>query len=216
MLTQPAVSKQLALLEREVGLQLVERGPRGVRLTDAGPALASHAEDIVARLEVAERDLRQRRVLGSGHVRLGAFPTAFAHLVPATLAALASRHPLLRVEPVEIETDQAERLVGEAHVDLAVLYTHALMPRGEATAGLRRIVLLEDPMLVALPAGTASPIGTTSASRSSRTRVGSRGAAVRRHNSPNARACWPALRRASSQGHRVRSRSRASSPLGSV
>jgi molybdate transport repressor ModE-like protein len=55
--TQSAVSQQVAALEREAGTTLLERGPRGVRLTDAGRALVSHADAIIARLEDAEEEL---------------------------------------------------------------------------------------------------------------------------------------------------------------
>ena len=55
--TQSAISQQIAALEREAGTTLVERSPRGVRLTDAGEALVRHTDAILARLADAEAEL---------------------------------------------------------------------------------------------------------------------------------------------------------------
>jgi len=76
--TQSAVSQQIAALERESGTTLVDRGPRGIRLTDAGRALVQHAEDILCRLGAAEAELEAIAGLRGGRVRLSAFPTAGA------------------------------------------------------------------------------------------------------------------------------------------
>src|SRR6185437_6753434 len=80
--TQPAVSRQVALLERQAGLPLVVRTRRGVHLTRAGRVVVEHAEDIQARLRRLDDELG---ALGSGtrvSVALGGFPTAFVGLVP--------------------------------------------------------------------------------------------------------------------------------------
>src|ERR1700712_3782871 len=73
--TQSAVSQQIAALEREAGSRLVERSARGVTLTDAGRALVSHADAILARLADAEAELQDIAGLRSGRVRLGSFPS---------------------------------------------------------------------------------------------------------------------------------------------
>src|SRR3954451_1091804 len=83
--TQSAVSQQIAALEREAGTTLVERGARGVHLTQAGRALVVHADAILARLAAAERELESIAGLHGGHLRLLAFPSAAAIL--ARLAA---------------------------------------------------------------------------------------------------------------------------------
>src|SRR6201981_1077981 len=80
--TQSAVSQQIAALEREAGTVLVERNARGVRLTDAGTALVAHADAILARLADAEAELEAISGLRAGRVRLGAFPSAGATLMP--------------------------------------------------------------------------------------------------------------------------------------
>src|SRR3954471_2051535 len=72
--TQSAVSQQIAALEREAGTRLVERHARGVRLTDAGPALVEHADAILARLADAEAELEAIAGLRGGRLRLVAVP----------------------------------------------------------------------------------------------------------------------------------------------
>src|SRR5919204_2093229 len=76
--TQPAVSRQIATLEREAGAQLVERLPRGIRLTEAGRVLLGHAEAILDRMTAARRQLEAVTCLEAGRLRIGAFPTANA------------------------------------------------------------------------------------------------------------------------------------------
>ena len=68
--TQPAISQQIATLEREVGIRLLERGTRPARLTDAGRALVAHAEAVLARLDDAEQELDEIKGLRAGRLRL--------------------------------------------------------------------------------------------------------------------------------------------------
>ncbi|SFO70178.1 ModE molybdate transport repressor domain-containing protein [Saccharopolyspora antimicrobica] len=91
--TQPAVSQHLRQLERQAGTALVLRHPRGVRLTEAGQVLARHAEALSARLRAAEEDLAELVELRAGTLRLAAFPSASATLVPAAVTALRAEHP---------------------------------------------------------------------------------------------------------------------------
>src|SRR3954454_18279708 len=85
--TQSAISQQIAALEREAGTQLVERSSRGVRLTEAGEALVCHADAILARLQAAERELEAIAGLRGGRIRMVAFPSAGASLMPMAVAA---------------------------------------------------------------------------------------------------------------------------------
>ena len=84
--TQPAVSQQIAALERRAGTTLVDRGSRGVRLTDAGRALVAHAEVVLARLAAAEAELEALAGVRGGRVRVSAFPTAAASILPLALS----------------------------------------------------------------------------------------------------------------------------------
>src|ERR687888_2299700 len=104
--TQSAVSQHVAALERETGTRLVERGPRGVRLTDAGQALVSHADAIIARIEDAEEELAAIAGLRSGRLRLASFQSAGATLVPRAVAAFRERHPLVELGMIEAEPEE--------------------------------------------------------------------------------------------------------------
>src|SRR5918911_4369499 len=92
-LTQPAVSRQVSLLERQVGTQLVWRTRQGVHPTEAGRLLAEHADAIVARLALAEGQLAELAGMRHGRVRLGSFFTALVYLSAEAGAVLGERHP---------------------------------------------------------------------------------------------------------------------------
>src|ERR687898_3102906 len=96
--TQPAVSQQIAALERQAGAKLVDRAPRGIRLTDAGRALVRHAEAILARLAEAEAELEAITDVRGGRVRLASFPTGGATLIPPATAMFRERHPGVEVK----------------------------------------------------------------------------------------------------------------------
>src|ERR687886_1841272 len=101
--TQSAVSQQVAALERETGSVLIERNPRGIRLTDAGEALVRHADKILARLAEAEAELEAIAGPRGGRLRLASFPTAGATLVPRAIAEFANRHPAVQLSLAEGE-----------------------------------------------------------------------------------------------------------------
>src|SRR5918999_5980659 len=91
--TQSAVSQQIAALEREAGAVLVERSARGVRLTQAGEAVVRHADQILARLSEAEAELEAIAGLRGGRLRLAAFESAAATLMPLAIAEFRAEHP---------------------------------------------------------------------------------------------------------------------------
>jgi len=130
-LSQPSVSTQVGALEREIGARLLERGPGGLRLTREGEILLAHADAIAERFQLADAQIaaaaHDRRV----RLRIGAFPTALAGLVPAALARLRVR-------------------TGELHLALGFEDTarpHDLPP------DLERRDLLRERFMVALPPG---------------------------------------------------------------
>ena len=100
--SQPAVSHQIAKLEQETGARLVERVPRGVRLTDAGELLVRHADVVLSRLALAESELEELLAVRRGHLRLGAFPSAFVHFVPRSLVGFRARHPNVEVTLLDV------------------------------------------------------------------------------------------------------------------
>src|SRR3954468_9527524 len=85
-LTQPAVSQQVAALERQAGVRLLERGPGGLTLTPAGERLLPHADVVADRLELAAGQLGELTAHAARELRIGAFPSALATRVPRALA----------------------------------------------------------------------------------------------------------------------------------
>src|SRR3954465_7736234 len=149
--TQSAVSQQIAALEREAGTRLVERNARGVRLTDAGRALVEHTDVILARLADAEAELEATAGLRGGRLRLAAFPSAGATIMPEAIARFRARHPAveLTLEPADPEPALVGLRAGDA--DLILDITGSFRPPRDD--GIERVHLLDDPMYVALPQG---------------------------------------------------------------
>ena len=97
-LSQSAVSQQVATLEREVGMTLLERTSSGPKLTDAGRALVAHADAVICRLDEAERELAAIAGLEGGRVRLVSFPTANATLVTRAVSSFRERYPAVELQ----------------------------------------------------------------------------------------------------------------------
>ncbi|MEU5806129.1 LysR substrate-binding domain-containing protein [Streptomyces sp. NPDC047718] len=149
-----AVSQQLAVLEREAGLALLERTGRSVRLTPAGQNLVRHAEAVLERLEEAAADLAEARSGLAGALRIGAFPTATRAIVPAALVALARRHPGL--EPMVSETDPAAvaHALRAGDLDVALVHEYDFVP-APPEPGLAAEPLYREAMYLATPAPAA-------------------------------------------------------------
>jgi DNA-binding transcriptional LysR family regulator len=149
--TPSAVSQQVAKLEREAGVALVERGPKSVTLTTAGWRLVEHAEAILERLAAAESELRE--LAGSPpELRVGANTTAAVTIVPGALTRFASVRP-----DVEVAVAESDPLISLARLcarelDLAIVfeYDHVPLPDDPRIA---LETLLEEPMRIVLPAG---------------------------------------------------------------
>ncbi|GAA4612219.1 LysR family transcriptional regulator [Actinoallomurus liliacearum] len=147
--TQSAVSRQISVLEGRLGAALFDRLPRGVRLTEEGRCLLPHASAITERLRTARGDLRALRDLAAGRLRVGAFATADAALVPQAMAAFRAAHPRVSVSLSDgLTRHHAERLAA-GELDLAIVTADT----EEDFEGLRLRHLLDDPMLVAVHPG---------------------------------------------------------------
>jgi DNA-binding transcriptional LysR family regulator len=147
--TPSAVSQQVASLEREAGTTLVERLPRGARLTEAGRVLVDHAERVLAELRAAEASLASIAAGGGGRLRVGAFTTANAILVPLAVAALRARHPAVTLGLLEADLDEAFALLAARELDLAVVYEVPVV-KVQPPDDVELVWLLDDPLHVAM------------------------------------------------------------------
>lgn len=149
--TQSAVSQQIAALEREAGTRLVDRSARGVTLTDAGRALVVHADAILCRLEDAEAELDAIAGLRGGRLRLTAFATAAATIVPKAVMEFRRQYPgvELMLGPEEPDDGLAALRAGQADLALTISNPFEAAPKDD---DLHRVHLLDDPMYLMLPA----------------------------------------------------------------
>lgn len=162
--TQSAVSQQIAALEAETGMTLLERRPRGVSLTAAGQTLVGHAEGVLTGLDAAETALQAIAGLRGGRLRMASFPTAGATLMPLAIATFSERYPDVELTLAEGEPEQIAPRLRSGELDLALLFEFDLPAsegsgnadgsggaEGSAGARLTRVQLLEDPLYLALP-----------------------------------------------------------------
>jgi DNA-binding transcriptional LysR family regulator len=148
-LSQPSVSNQVAALEREVGVRLLRREPGGLELTAAGAILLEHADVIAERFSLAGTQIAELADEERGRLRIGAFPTALAGLVPTAIARLRLRFPDARLTVDEGSADLPSRVrSGELH--LAVAFQDAADPRDEPAGIERRDLPLREQFLIAL------------------------------------------------------------------
>ena len=149
-LSQSAVSQQVATLEKEVGLPLLERTSDGPKLTDAGATLVGHADAAVARLEEAEHEVAAIAGLEGGELRIASFPTASAVLLTEALAEFKTTHPGVRLSVTEAEPEQSLPMLHAAEVDLALTFDYTTLPAADER-DVERELLLTESMHVALP-----------------------------------------------------------------
>lgn len=152
--TQPAISQMVRRLEQRSGTVLVERNGRSVRLTEAGEVLARHAVHVLAALDNAHAEVAAIAGLQAGRVRLMAFPSSSATLVPKALARVKAAHPGITVQFSEAEPPESLAAVRAGTCDLAVAFTYDGTDAGRGEDDLQGLVvidLLTDPVLVALP-----------------------------------------------------------------
>ncbi|HSD79067.1 MAG TPA: LysR family transcriptional regulator, partial [Solirubrobacteraceae bacterium] len=111
-LTQPAVSQQIAALERTAGVALLVRGRGGPAPTGAGALLLAHADVVAERLELATMQLAELAAGERLRLRVGAFPSALATLVPGAIERLRDRQPGVRVDVAQAPIAELVAAVG--------------------------------------------------------------------------------------------------------
>jgi DNA-binding transcriptional LysR family regulator len=149
--TPSAVSQQLAMLEREAGVPLLERAGRGVRLTDPALVLVGHAGALLARAALAEADLAAAAGTVTGRARIAGFQSVALRIALPVIAALAEEAPRLRCELVEAEPEDALPALARGDLDLVLGDEWQHQP-WRLPAGLERHALLRDPVHLVLPA----------------------------------------------------------------
>lgn len=148
--TPGGVSQQLSALERAAGVPLLRRVGRRVELTDAGVALARHAERILAIEAEAVTALEQATDRVSGMLHVGLFATTAADILPVALTGIGERHPDLAVRSQEVDVDEVYDAVAAGSVDLALGldYPDVPIPRDP---DLRLVPLLRERFALAVP-----------------------------------------------------------------
>ncbi|MFY1698525.1 LysR family transcriptional regulator [Solwaraspora sp. WMMA2101] len=165
-MTQPAVSRQIAGLERRLGVPLFRRLPRGVRPTSAGIAAVEQAREVLARLRDLESRVAAFGGLAGGELRMSAFASANTALVPAAISRFRARHPDVALRLITIDPAASLHAVADGLVDLALLTEWQLWadPAAARTAadpagvphtvveGVDLVALVAEELQVALPA----------------------------------------------------------------
>lgn len=149
--TPSAVSQQLAVLEGEAGLPLLERTGRRVTLTPAGVVLVRHAETVLGALEAADAALAMARSELSGPLRIGTFPTAVRPLLATALVALGHDHPGLDLTVTELDPVDAPEALRERRLDVALVHDYDIMPVA-VDQTLDAVPLLDEVVFLAMPA----------------------------------------------------------------
>jgi DNA-binding transcriptional LysR family regulator len=144
------VSQQLARLEQEAGVPLLERWPSRVRLTEAGRVLVAHTEEILARLHEAEAEMRATALSQGGELRVASFPSAAATVVPPALTEFAARNPGVSVTLVESDPVSGAVGVKSGDYDVALAWEYDYVPVSAART-VTRVAVLDDPIHVLLP-----------------------------------------------------------------
>lgn len=154
--SQPALSQQMKRLEQRLGVPVIERVGRSVRLTEAGRVLARHAPAVTTALGAAAGELAELRGLRAGRVRLAGFPSASPTVVPRLLTDLAGHHPGIAITYVEAEPPEAVEAVREDRADIALTFSYPGDrddPHGPSASGLAVRAVGSDDLLAVLPEG---------------------------------------------------------------
>ena len=137
-----AVSQQIALLEEEVGIDLIERRGRGVELTPAGKQLVERAERILIELELARADIAELKVI-AGELRVAAFPSVAAAVVAGAIHELHRLHPRLTVQFDEMEPAESLAALRSWQTDIAIV-DDLNVPPGALDPNIETIPLMDD------------------------------------------------------------------------
>ena len=148
--TPSAVSQSLAQLEREVGVALLERDGRRVRLTPAAAGLVDRADRVLAELDAAAAELAAEQGTVRGSIAIGAFPSAAGQLVVPAVGELRARHAELECLVREHEPEDGIPLLRSGALDLLISERYDDVEPAPV-GGLEEHLLLSEPLLLVLP-----------------------------------------------------------------
>ncbi|MEU1281436.1 LysR family transcriptional regulator [Streptomyces sp. NPDC005805] len=158
--TAPALSQQLAKLEREAGAPLLVRHHRGTRLTPAGELLAERARRVLDELDRARQELAVVAGLSGGRLRVGTFTTVGVHLLPPVLSAFRRAHPDVELAVAEYEPPRGVAAVARGDADLALTHTYEPAEAAAVPPGVVLEPLLVEELVLITAAGHALADGT--------------------------------------------------------
>lgn len=122
------VSQQLAQLEREVGVKLIERHGRRVQLTELGLLLSDHAEEILGSVERATAAIEQAQSGITARLSVGVWASVASGLLPRALSSLAVEHPGIRVHTSELAPEETADAVRDGLLDLSFVIDYSGHP----------------------------------------------------------------------------------------
>jgi DNA-binding transcriptional LysR family regulator len=143
--SQPALSRQIAALEKELGLQLFHRQGRGVALTEAGRRLFIHAEKILGLFNEAQKEMLELKDLSSGELLLGAGDTIANYLLPSVLAVYHKKNTGIKLSLHISHSSQIQKMILENKLDLALTAAEVQFP------GLYQEKFAEDELNLVVP-----------------------------------------------------------------
>ena len=143
---QPALSRQIRDLEEELGMQLLERGPRAVRLTDAGVTFLNEAKAVLQRADEAVKAVRAVARGERGEIQVGYAPSPTVELLPCTLHTFQNLAPEVRVTLHDLSSEEMLRGLSEGRLNVCLM----VEPASASVNGLKFEVLREYPACVAM------------------------------------------------------------------
>jgi DNA-binding transcriptional LysR family regulator len=151
--TQSSVSEAVATLERELGVTLLDRSSRPVRLTPSGEIVLAHADALIVQAAAIETDLVALASGDMGRLRLAGFYTAWSTFLPTAVADFTRAHPRVQLELEQLDPPAALRQLRAGELDLAVVFRFQPGdPADDPEPRLTSTHLAHDPYALAVPA----------------------------------------------------------------
>lgn len=146
-ISQPPLSVAVRQLEQELGVMLLDRSTRQVRLTAAGAAFRDRVREILGAVDAAAAEASAVSSGRSGRLRLGFVSSASYTAVPAALREFGARRPQVRLDLLPLASGEQIELLLAGEIDLGIVRDMAPVP------GVRLRTLLEEPLVCVLPSG---------------------------------------------------------------